>query len=82
MAKCAVSVEKPVCSAGKGTSWVDEELKTLLSIWTEANIQQELDRTVRNKSIFEKIAKRLNFAKCFHLQKAAKQLEDAWFNKE
>ena len=30
----------------------------MLSIWAEANIQEELDRAIRNKSIIEKIAKR------------------------
>ena len=33
----------------------------LLIIWGEANIQKELDRFAKNKSIFEEIAK------CLHL---------------
>ena len=59
MAEFAVSVEKPVCSMGKGTSWVNKEVKMLLSIWVETNIQEELDGAVRNKNIHERNAKRL-----------------------
>ena len=47
---------------GKGASWSSDEVKALLSIWREASIQNELDGAVRNKSVFEKIAKRLQDA--------------------
>ena len=40
---------------GKGTSWVDKESTMLVSIWTEANIQEKLDGAVGNKRIYEKI---------------------------
>ena len=47
---------------GKGTPWTDEDVKSLLSVWFEASIQQQLDRAVRNKAVFEEISKRLHQA--------------------
>ena len=49
------------------------ELKTLLGIWAEANIQEKLDGAIRNKSNFESIAKYLHFAKFYGI--VAKQLQ-------
>ena len=50
---------------GKRTSWVNEKLKTLLSISAAAIIHEELDGAVRNKSIFVDTAKSLRFTKSF-----------------
>ena len=36
--------------------WSNEETKTLVSIWGEANVQNQLDGVVRNKVVYEKIA--------------------------
>ena len=47
---------------GKGSPWTYEEVKALISVWAEANIQQQLDGAVRNKSVFEEISKRLRQA--------------------
>ena len=44
---------------GKGSPWTDEHVKALISVWAEANIQQQLDGAVRNKSVFQEISKRL-----------------------
>ena len=43
-----------------GSRWVDEETKTLISLWGEENIQQQLDGAVRNKTIYEEIAKKMS----------------------
>lgn len=40
-----------------GSRWLDEETKTLISLWGEDNIQCQLDGAVRNKTIYQKIAK-------------------------
>ena len=33
----------------RGVSWSDDEVKTLLAIWGEGKVQEELDGAVRNK---------------------------------
>ena len=43
----------------RGTVWADKEVKALLAIWGDSRIQEELDGAVRNKAIFERIAKKL-----------------------
>nr|XP_006113562.1 trihelix transcription factor PTL isoform X1 [Pelodiscus sinensis] len=45
--------------SGAGKHWTEEEVKALLSIWSEKNIRQQLHGTLRNKGIFIYIAKRL-----------------------
>ena len=52
---------------GKGSPWSDEEVKALLNIRAEVNIQEQLERAVRNKAVFERISK---------------QLKEAGYNKE
>ena len=47
---------------GKGSPWTDEHVKALISVWAEANIQQQLDGAVRNKSVFQELSKRLHEA--------------------
>ena len=47
-------------TASRGNLWPDEEVKALIAIWGERNIQDELDGAVRNKTIFLKIAKKIN----------------------
>ena len=42
--------------------WSDSEIKSLISIWGESRIQEELDGVVRNKSIFQKIADKMREA--------------------
>ena len=41
-----------------GSRWFNEETKTLISLWGEENIQQQLDGAVRNKTIYEEIAQK------------------------
>ena len=41
----------------RGSSWSDNELTALISIWGEAGVQQQLDGATRNRAIYEKIAK-------------------------
>ena len=43
----------------RGTIWSDPEIKALLEIWGEENIQEELDGAVRNKTVFTKISEKM-----------------------
>ncbi|XP_023361763.1 LOW QUALITY PROTEIN: zinc finger protein with KRAB and SCAN domains 2 [Sarcophilus harrisii] len=45
--------------SGAGKHWTEEEVKALLTVWSEKNIRKQLYRTLRNKGIFIHIAKRL-----------------------
>ena len=42
-----------------GTVWSDKEVRALIAIWGDSTIQEDLDGAVRNKVIFQKIAKKL-----------------------
>lgn len=42
-----------------GKHWTEEEVKALLSVWSEKSIRKQLRGTLRNKGIFIYIAKRL-----------------------
>ena len=39
--------------------WTMEETGALVSIWGQANVQNELDGIARNRTVFEKIAKEM-----------------------
>ena len=43
-----------------GSSWSDNEVRALISIWGEDNIQEELDGAVRNQVIFNNIATKMH----------------------
>lgn len=43
-----------------GSTWAEEEVKALLALWGEGNVQEQLDGAVRNKTIYENIAQKLN----------------------
>ena len=45
---------------GKGNPWSDEEVKALINVWDETNVQEQLDGAVRNKAAFEGISKHPN----------------------
>lgn len=45
--------------SGAGRHWTEEEVKALLSVWSEKSIRKQLHGTLRNKGIFIYIAKRL-----------------------
>ena len=45
---------------GKGNPWLDEEVKVLINICAETNIQEQFDGAVRNKAVFQGISKHLN----------------------
>ncbi|NXJ11865.1 ZSC29 protein, partial [Odontophorus gujanensis] len=42
-----------------GKHWTVNEVRALIDIWSDKNIQQQLEGTVRNKRIFEQVAARL-----------------------
>ena len=46
-------------SISRGSSWSDNEVRALISIWGEDNIQEELDGAVRNQVIFNNIATKM-----------------------
>ena len=50
---------RTVAEANRGATWADKEVKALLTIWGDSKIQEELDGAVRNKVVFERIAKKL-----------------------
>ena len=43
----------------RGTLWGDDEVFTLIEIWADEGIQQQLDSCTRKRPVFEKIARRL-----------------------
>ena len=43
----------------RGTICTDCEIKALIALWGEGNVQDELDGAVRNKFVYEKIAQKL-----------------------
>ena len=49
-----------MAETNRGAIWDDKEVQTLLVIWGEDKIQEELDGAVRNKAVFERIAKQLH----------------------
>lgn len=44
--------------ATRGLSWTNSEVKALITIWSDDNIQLQLDGARRNKTVFEKVAKK------------------------
>ncbi|XP_074848203.1 bifunctional phosphoribosylaminoimidazole carboxylase/phosphoribosylaminoimidazole succinocarboxamide synthetase [Carettochelys insculpta] len=49
----------PMVANEGGKHWTANEVRALIHIWSDKNIQQQLEGTVRNKRIFEQIAARL-----------------------
>ncbi|XP_043918424.1 multifunctional protein ADE2 isoform X2 [Protopterus annectens] len=49
----------PAVATEGGKHWSDDEVRALISVWSEKNIQQQLEGSIRNKGIFEQIASRL-----------------------
>ena len=45
----------------RGTSWTDNEVRALIGLWGESDVQEqeELDGAVRNKVVYEEIAKKM-----------------------
>ena len=43
----------------RGTIWTDREIKALIALWGEGDVQDELVGAVRNKVVYEKIAQKL-----------------------
>lgn len=49
----------PAVANEGGKHWTVPEVRALIGIWSDKNIQQQLEGTVRNKRIFEQIAAEL-----------------------
>lgn len=45
--------------SSRGSPWSDAEIVALISIWGEADIQEQLDGATRNKSIFIRISEKM-----------------------
>ena len=43
----------------RGTLWADDEVLTLIKVWGNDKIQEELDEATRNKVIFAKISEEM-----------------------
>ncbi len=46
-------------TTNRGTAWSDCEVRVLIGIWGENDIQEELDGAIRNKIVYEQIAKKM-----------------------
>ena len=53
------SATTSVLMSNRGTPWSDEEVRALIAIWGESNVQEELDGAVRNKVVFQDISKKM-----------------------
>ena len=40
----------------RGAAWSDAEIKALIGVWAEGDIQKKFDGSVRNKEIYKKLA--------------------------
>ena len=46
-------------TTNRSCAWSDDEVKTLLAVWEESNIEHELDGAVRNKVVYVNISKKM-----------------------
>ncbi|XP_018588670.1 bifunctional phosphoribosylaminoimidazole carboxylase/phosphoribosylaminoimidazole succinocarboxamide synthetase isoform X2 [Scleropages formosus] len=67
----------PSVATEGGKHWTDEEVQALLYIWADPQVQQRLQGTVRNKSIFQEVAKQLQR---FGVQRDWKQCRSKYKN--
>ena len=47
-------------ATNRGCAWSEDEIKALLAVWGESNVQEELDGAVRNKTVFVNISKKMS----------------------
>ena len=66
--------------AERGRNWTDDEIRTLLAIWAEENIQRQLLGATRNATVFQRISQDLqqhgyvrNWKQCREKIKALKK---------
>ena len=67
----------------RGTLWGDDEVFTLIEIWADEGIQQQLDSCTRKRPVFETIARRLGeegeYTRTFiQVREKIKQLKQAY----
>ncbi len=51
-----MSMASVVIQKSRGTAWSDVEVRALIAVWGESDIQEELDGAVRNKAVFTEIS--------------------------
>jgi len=39
----------------QGAGWSDEAMRALISLWSEANVQEKLDSVAKNQTIYKEI---------------------------
>ena len=44
--------------SSRGSVWSNAEVKALIAVWGEGNVQEELDGAVKNKQVFQDISKK------------------------
>ena len=54
-----ISATTSALMSNRGTPCSDEEVRALIAIWGESNVQEELDGAVRNKVVFQDISKKM-----------------------
>ena len=47
-----------IVSGNRGACWSDLEMRALIAIWEESDIQVKLDGAVRNKVVYEQISRK------------------------
>ena len=52
-------MSKSRATSTAGEPWSDAEVRVLLSIWGDQSVQDKLDKVIRNKVIYDKIASQL-----------------------
>ena len=51
---------RPTVEAMAGTGWSVKEMRALISLWGQADVQSQLDGVTRNRRIYEQIARDLD----------------------
>ena len=51
---CNHKMSAEATTTSRGLPWCDNEVRALIAIWGEGNIQEELDGAVRNQVVFAK----------------------------
>ena len=51
----------PTTATNRGFAWSDNEVKALLAVWGENNVQEALDGAVRNMKISKKLMEEMGY---------------------
>ena len=59
MGSCGLARYPAKMSATRKAAWSEKEMKTLIGIWSDKKVQEELEGSTRNKEIYKKISKEM-----------------------